>query len=103
MHSPTNTPCQPVLDSFGPPDARVSPQNLHTEYFKNPTSHGLSSETMAKKTGSKGEDLTELPGVGAATAKKLRAAGLNTAAKIAKAGKTAVSYTHLTLPTKPSV
>ena len=46
---------------------------------------------MAKKTGSKGEDLTELPGVGAATAKKLRAAGLNTAAKIAKA----VSYTHL--------
>ena len=42
---------------------------------------------MAKKTGSKGEDLTELPGVGAATAKKLQAAGLNTAAKIAKAGK----------------
>ena len=45
---------------------------------------------MAKKTGSKGEDLTELPGVGAATAKKLQAAGLNTAAKIAT-----VSYTHL--------
>ena len=42
---------------------------------------------MAKKAGSKGEDLTELPGVGAATAKKLQAAGLNTAAKIAKAGK----------------
>ena len=42
---------------------------------------------MAKKAGSKGEDLTELPGVGAATAKKLQAAGLNTVAKIAKAGK----------------
>ena len=43
-------------------------------------------QTMAGKKGtSDNEELTALPGVGAATAKKLQAAGLTTAAKIAKA------------------
>ena len=52
------------------------------EYFKNTGRYGGSGETMAKKGSSKGEDLTALPGVGAATAKKLQAAGLNTTAKL---------------------
>ena len=39
---------------------------------------------MAKKTGSKGEDLTELPGVGAATAKKAASKATAAGKKVAE-------------------
>ena len=56
-------------------------------------------QTMAaKKKASSGEDLTALPGVGAATAKKLQAAGLTTAAKIAKAGKAGLEKAGMNAP-----
>ena len=51
------------------------------------TSHGMVSETMAGKKGSsKIEALTALPGVGAATAKKLVEAKIDSVSKIAGAG-----------------
>ena len=56
-------------------------------------------QTMAAKKGtSDNEELTALPGVGAATAKKLQAAGLTTAAKIAKAGKAGLEKAGMNAP-----
>lgn len=55
--------------------------------MKGATSHGDASETMtAKKGSSKIEALTALPGVGAATAKKLIEAKMDSVSKIAGAG-----------------
>ncbi|MDG1538035.1 MAG: hypothetical protein P8Q85_05715, partial [Candidatus Poseidoniaceae archaeon] len=49
--------------------------------------YGEASETMAtKKSSSKIEALTALPGIGAATAKKLVAAKLDSVSKVAGAG-----------------
>tara|TARA_B110000467_G_scaffold79044_1_gene71427 strand:- start:7930 stop:8586 length:657 start_codon:yes stop_codon:yes gene_type:complete len=57
------------------------------EVLKGATSHGDASETMtAKKGSSKIEALTALPGVGAATAKKLIEAKMDSVSKIAGAG-----------------
>ncbi|HII11353.1 MAG TPA: hypothetical protein HA356_04685 [Candidatus Poseidoniaceae archaeon] len=57
------------------------------EVLKGATSHGDASETMAAKKGSsKIEALTALPGVGAATAKKLVEAKIDSVSKIAGAG-----------------
>ena len=57
------------------------------EVLKGATSHGDASETMtAKKGSSKIEALTALPGVGAATAKKLIEAKIDSVSKIAGAG-----------------
>ena len=46
-----------------------------------------------------GKDLTDLPGVGAATAKKLKDAGLNTVAKIRKAGRDGLTAAGISTPT----
>ena len=51
--------------------------------FKLGLFYGGTGETMAGKA--KGSGITSLPGIGAATAKKLRAAKLGTVAKLAKA------------------
>ena len=48
---------------------------------------------------SSGKDLTDLPGVGAATAKKLKDAGLNTVAKIRKAGRDGLTAAGISAPT----
>ena len=52
----------------------------------NRPSHGWLSETMAAKGNSKIEKLTALPGVGAATAKKLVSAKIDSVSKVASAG-----------------
>ena len=46
-----------------------------------------------------GKDLTDLPGVGAATAKKLKDAGLTTVAKIRKAGRDGLTAAGINTPT----
>ena len=46
-----------------------------------------------------GKDLTDLPGVGAATAKKLKDAGLTTVAKIRKAGRDGLTAAGISTPT----
>lgn len=46
-----------------------------------------------------GKDLTDLPGVGAATAKKLKDAGLTTVAKIRKAGRDGLTAAGISAPT----
>ncbi|DAC37848.1 MAG TPA: hypothetical protein HA286_00955, partial [Candidatus Poseidoniaceae archaeon] len=51
---------------------------------------------MAGKDG--GKDLTDLPGVGAATAKKLKDAGLTTVAKIRKAGRDGLTAAGISAP-----
>jgi hypothetical protein len=48
--------------------------------------HGLTGEPMAAKGNSKIEKLTALPGIGAATAKKLVSAKIDTVSKVASAG-----------------
>ena len=48
--------------------------------------HGLFGEPMAAKGNSKIEKLTALPGIGAATAKKLISAKIDTVSKVASAG-----------------
>lgn len=48
--------------------------------------HGQSGEPMAGKGDSKIETLTALPGIGAATAKKLVSAKIDTVSKVASAG-----------------
>ena len=46
-----------------------------------------------------GKELTDLPGVGAATAKKLKDAGLTTIAKIRKAGRDGLTAAGISAPT----
>ena len=46
-----------------------------------------------------GKDLTDLPGVGTATAKKLKDAGLTTVAKIRKAGRDGLTAAGISAPT----
>ena len=52
----------------------------------NRTRYGLNSEPMSKKGNSKIEALTALPGIGAATAKKLISAKIDSVSKVASAG-----------------
>jgi len=52
----------------------------------NRTRYGLNSEPMSKKENSKIEALTALPGIGAATAKKLISAKFDSVSKVASAG-----------------
>lgn len=61
------------------------PSSYIARRFKAYVGQGQTGEDMTNKGNSKNDDLTSLPGVGAATAKKLKAAKLTSIAMVAKA------------------
>ncbi|EHR75641.1 MAG: hypothetical protein MG2_0053 [uncultured Candidatus Poseidoniales archaeon] len=82
-----NTP--PVIPCGQPSNPSISPldERCLGEELKCVPHYGEAGETMAaKKSSSKIEALTALPGIGAATAKKLVAAKLDSVSKVAGAG-----------------
>ena len=71
--------------NHGHEETVFAPSSYIARRFKSYVGQGQTGEDMTNKGNSKNDDLTSLPGVGAATAKKLKAAKLTSIAMVAKA------------------